>query len=80
VWCLTNVAAGSTIQTGSIIDKGGLKIFVNLLLSEHLGIVEQAIWVIGNIACDSPSYRNMIIKCDGHKNLIKVIEFAILQL
>jgi hypothetical protein len=68
---MTNIAAGNTIQTGSII--GGLKIFVNLLLSEHLGIVEQAIWVIGNIACDSSHYRNMIIQYDGHKNLIKVI-------
>jgi hypothetical protein len=75
---MTNVAAGNTIQTGSII--GGLKIFINLLLSEHLGIVEQAIWVIGNIACDSSSYRNMIIKYDGHKNLIKVVELAVMQL
>jgi len=39
VWCLTNVAAGSTDQTRSIIEKGGIKIFVDLLLSSHIGIV-----------------------------------------
>jgi hypothetical protein len=38
-WCLANVAAGNCTQTSSIIDKGGIKMFVDLLLSEHMGIV-----------------------------------------
>jgi hypothetical protein len=33
------VAAGNNNQTGSIIEKGGLKIFIDLLLSTHVGIV-----------------------------------------
>lgn len=80
VWCLTNVAAGNNNQTGSIIEKGGLKIFIDLLLSPHVGIVEQAIWALGNIACDSPGFRDMIVKNGGHKNLIKVIEVAVSEL
>jgi hypothetical protein len=38
-WCLANVASGNSIQTSSIIDKGGIKMFVELLMSEHVGIV-----------------------------------------
>ncbi len=74
---MTNVAAGTTDQTRSIIEKGGIKIFVDLLLSTHVGIVEQAIWALGNIACDSQGYRDMILKSGGLKNLIKVIEVAV---
>ena len=70
---MTNVAAGTTDQTRSIIEKGGIKIFVDLLLSIHVGIVEQAIWALGNIACDSQGYRDRILKNGGLKNLIKVI-------
>lgn len=77
---MTNVASGNNSQTGPIIEKGGIKIFVDLLLSVHAGIVEQAIWVLGNIARDSSNYREKIIKEGGLKNLIKLIELAISQL
>jgi hypothetical protein len=77
---LANVAAGNSMQTNSIIDKGGIKIFVDLLLSEHIGIIEQAIWVVGNIACDTVNHRDMLIKAGGHKNLIRTIERSIPQL
>lgn len=76
-WCLTNVAAGNTTQTSSIIEKGGIKMFVDLLLSTHVGIIEQAVWALGNIACDSSSYRDSIIKNGGLKNLIRVVEVAV---
>lgn len=51
--------------------------FVDLLLSTHVGIIEQAVWALGNIACDSSSYRDSIIKNGGLKNLIRVVEVAV---
>lgn len=80
VWCLTNVAAGNTKQTATIIDKNGIRIFVDLLMSEHVGIVEQAVWALGNIASDSPAYRDMIVKSGGLTNLIAVIDLSIKKL
>ena len=38
-WALTNVASGTNHQCQSIIDKGGIPLFVNLLLSNNMGIV-----------------------------------------
>jgi len=38
-WALTNVASGTTIQCQSIIDKGGIPLFVELLKSNNNGIV-----------------------------------------
>jgi hypothetical protein len=38
-WALTNVASGTTIQCQSIIDKGGIPLFVDLLTSNNVGII-----------------------------------------
>ena len=75
-WCLTNIAAGNQNQCNSIIEKGGIKIFVDLLLSPTIGVVEQAVWALGNIACDSSNHRDSILKCGGLKNLLIVMRIA----
>ena len=71
-WALTNVASGSTVQCQSIIDKGGIPLFVDLLKSSNMGIVEQAIWAIGNISSDCVFYRDIIIRAGGLANLVEV--------
>ena len=69
-WALTNVASGSTVQCQSIIDKGGIPLFVDMLKSKTLVIVEQAIWAIGNIASDCIFYRDTILRSGGLHNLV----------
>jgi hypothetical protein len=70
-WALTNVASGTTIQCQSIIDKGGIPLFVELLKSNNTGIVEQAVWAIGNISSDCVFYRDNIIRAGGLINLVE---------
>lgn len=72
-WALTNVASGTTIQCQSIIDKGGIPLFVELLKSNNPGIVEQAIWAIGNISSDCIFYRDNIVRAGGLNNLVEVV-------
>lgn len=69
-WALTNIATGTSSQCQSIIDKGGIPLFVKLLSSQYPNVVEQAIWAIGNIAGDVPANRDLIIKAGGVKPLI----------
>lgn len=40
-WALTNVASGTSQQTQTIIDKGGIPLFVKLLSSVHPEVAEQ---------------------------------------
>lgn len=40
-WALTNVASGTTQQTQTIIDKGGISLFVKILSSKHPEVAEQ---------------------------------------
>jgi len=72
-WALTNVASGTTQQTQSIIDKGGIPLFVKLLNSPNTEVAEQAIWAIGNISGDSTLYRNMILNAGGLKPMINLL-------
>ncbi len=37
-WALTNIASGSSLQCQSIIDKGGIPLFVKLLSSPNFDI------------------------------------------
>ncbi|CAD8136216.1 unnamed protein product [Paramecium pentaurelia] len=75
-WALTNVASGTTQQTQSIIDKGGIYLFVKLLSSQYRDIAEQAVWAIGNIAGDCTQYRDLILRVGGVDPLITIIQNA----
>ncbi|CAD8065921.1 unnamed protein product [Paramecium sonneborni] len=75
-WALTNVASGTTQQTQSIIDKGGIYLFVKLLSSQYKDIAEQAVWAIGNIAGDCTQYRDLILRVGGVDPLIAIMQNA----
>lgn len=84
-WALTNVASGTTQQTQSIIDKGGIACFVKLLHSPRAPVAEQvinnltsliilkAIWALGNIAGDSAGFRDLILQWGGLKPLLEIV-------
>lgn len=64
-WTITNIASGSTSHTKCIVDSGGINYFVHLLGSPSSEVREQAVWALGNIAGDSPTYRDLVLKTPG---------------
>jgi len=61
-WTITNIASGSTAHTKVIVDNGGICAFVKLLRSPNAEVQEQAVWALGNIAGDSPEYRDLVLE------------------
>jgi importin subunit alpha-1 len=62
-WALTNIASGTTDHTACIVNTPGLiSSFVRLLGSADHNVCEQAVWALGNIAGDSPVYRDLLLE------------------
>merc|ERR1711976_663656 len=76
LWCLTNIASGTSEHTQSIIAKGGIEKIIPMMDSPIQEIQEQAIWAIGNMAGDSVKTRDRIINKKGLETIIKQFSTA----
>jgi hypothetical protein len=75
-WVLTNIASGNAEQTRCVVEHGALPIFVQLLLSPNDDVREQAVWALGNIAGDSPNFRDLVLQSGGLEPVMNVIKSA----
>merc|ERR1719454_1400217 len=72
-WVLTNIASGNAEQTRFVVEQGALPIFVQLLQSPNDDVREQAVWALGNIAGDSPNFRDLVLQSGGLNPIMAVL-------
>ena len=70
LWCLTNIASGTSDQANSIVVKGGISKIIKIMDSTIEELKVQASWIIGNLASDCQKIRDVLIKEKAFDKLI----------
>ena len=70
LWCLTNIATGTSDQSNSIVVKGGLPKIIKIMDSNIEELKSQVTWLIGNLATDCAKIRDALIKEKAFDKLI----------
>ncbi|CAI9098742.1 OLC1v1035440C1 [Oldenlandia corymbosa var. corymbosa] len=71
---LTMVTAGSSEDTKLVIDHGVVPLFVKLFNSPNKDVCEKAVWLLGNIASDSPMSRDIVLNHGVLNHLLELMD------
>lgn len=71
-WCITNIATGTNAQVQSLVEKGVIPLYVNILLEDDIHMIEQAIWGVGNISGDCIDFRDLMLQAGAMRATVKL--------
>jgi len=57
-----------------LLEKGTVNVLVGLLNSNHVEVIEQAIWGLGNIAGDSSKVRDIVIAAGAVNPIANILD------
>lgn len=74
-WALTNIASGTSSQMQCLTQENvpAIRNITNLLRSDNLPLLEQAVWCLSNIAGDGSDSRDAILNAGGMDMLCAVV-------
>ena len=73
LWCLTNIASGTSDQANNIVVKGGIPKVIKLLDSPIEELKIQATWLLGNLSSDCQKIRDTLIKEKAFDKLVTIL-------
>ncbi|CAH0517579.1 unnamed protein product [Peronospora belbahrii] len=70
LWALTNIAAGATDNTSVLLQNGVVPTLVSLLDSSNEEVLEQSVWVLGNLAGEGAATRDLVLSAGALTPLV----------
>ncbi|CCI43787.1 unnamed protein product [Albugo candida] len=70
LWALTNIAAGATDNTAVLLQNGVIPTLVSLLDSSNEEVLEQSVWVLGNLAGEGSATRDLVLNAGALAPLV----------
>lgn len=74
LWALTNIAAGAVENTQVLIKHGAIPTLVSLLDSSNEEVLEQAMWVLGNLAGEGTASRDAVLGDNAFCPIIRCLQ------
>ena len=74
LWALTNIAAGAVENTQVLIKHGAIPTLVSLLGSINEEVLEQAMWVLGNLAGEGTASRDAVLGDNAFCPIIRCLQ------
>jgi importin subunit alpha-6/7 len=78
VWCITNIATGSSEQTDTVLCTA--PVLVQLLAIENALLQEQCVWALGNMAGDNMDFRDRIRANGAVVPIVRLIQSSTVSL
>jgi hypothetical protein len=80
LWALTNLASGKDDTCRELVEFGVISAAVEQMkASPSNHVVDQTLWLIGNIAGTSSIYRDMCLEADALDEALKALGVTILS-
>ncbi|OQS01219.1 importin subunit alpha [Achlya hypogyna] len=76
LWALTNIAAGATDNTSVLLNNGVIPTLVSLLDSPNEEVLEQSVWVLGNLAGEGSHTRDSVLAAGALLPLVNSLKKA----
>ncbi len=76
LWALTNIAAGAAEHTHVLIKHGAVPTLVSLLSSSNEEVLEQAMWVLGNLAGEGSTARDIVLGSNALRPVVLCLQRA----
>lgn len=74
LWILTNIASGTSTHVSALVGIGVVPVCIRVVESDcPIDNLEQAVWCLGNIAGDSATHRDMVLRAGGTRALVGVM-------
>ncbi|KAG5186830.1 armadillo-type protein [Tribonema minus] len=74
LWALTNIAAGRAEHAQVLMKHGSVPALVHLLSSPNREVVEQSLWVLGNVAGEGTTARDAVLAAGTLTPLVRCLD------